>query len=186
MDSCKIRGIQLDLARQMETPAFLRDYIDFIAENHFNTLLLYLEWRIRTRTFDIGEEEGYSAAELRGIIDYAAARGITVIPGLATLGHAELLLRQKKFASYSELREGIAGRFGDTFSSDLCPSLPEVREFLKSYLTDVAEIFSQTPFSMSAGMKSSTWRDVPCAAGKPRISEGKPLSIWNISVLSIS
>ena len=146
MDACKIRGIQLDLARQMETPAFLRDYIDFIAENHYNTLLLYLEWRIRTRTFDIGEEEGYSAAELRGIIDYAAARGITVIPGLATLGHAELLLRQEKFASFSELREGITGRFGDTFSSDLCPSLPEVREFLKSYLTDVAEIFSQAPF----------------------------------------
>ena len=146
MDACKIRGIQLDLARQMETPAFLRDYIDYIAENHFNTLLLYLEWRIRTRTFDIGEEEGYSAAELRGIIDHAASRGITVIPGLATLGHAELLLRQEKFASCSELREGIPGRFGDTFSSDLCPSLPEVRAFLKSYLTDVAEIFSKAPF----------------------------------------
>ncbi|MBO4649429.1 MAG: family 20 glycosylhydrolase [Lentisphaeria bacterium] len=142
----EIRAVQVDLARQMETIPFLKGFIDFIAENHYNTLFLYLEWRIRTRTFDIGKAEGYSAAELREIIEYAALRGITVIPGLASLGHAELLLRREKFASYSELREGIKGRFGNTFTPDLCPSLPETREFLDSYLSDVAEIFTETPY----------------------------------------
>ena len=142
----EIRAVQVDLARQMETIPFLKNYIDFIAENHYNTLFLYLEWRIRTKTFDIGKTEGYSADELREIIDYAAVRGIDVIPGLATLGHAELLLRQKKFASYSELREGIKGRFGQTFTPDFCPSLPKTREFLDSYLSDVAEIFTETPY----------------------------------------
>lgn len=142
----EIRAVQVDLARQMETIPFLKGFIDFIAENHYNTLFLYLEWRIRTKTFDIGKNEGYSAEELREIIEYAALRGIDVIPGLATLGHAELLLRQKKFASYSELREGIKGRFGRTFTPDFCPSLPETREFLDSYLSDVAEIFTETPY----------------------------------------
>ena len=85
----EIRAVQVDLARQMETIPFLKNYIDFIAENHYNTLFLYLEWRIRTKTFDIGKNDGYSADELREIIDYAAVRGIDVIPGLATLGHAE-------------------------------------------------------------------------------------------------
>ena len=144
--SYQIRAVQVDLARQMETIPFLKGFIDFIAENHYNTLFLYLEWRIRTKTFDIGKNDGYSADELREIIDYAAVRGINVIPGLATLGHAELLLRQKKFASYSELREGITGRFGQSFTPDFCPSLPETREFLDSYLSDVAEIFTETPY----------------------------------------
>ncbi|MBO4630377.1 MAG: family 20 glycosylhydrolase [Lentisphaeria bacterium] len=142
----QIRAVQVDLARQMETIPFLKGFIDFIAENHYNTLFLYLEWRIRTRTFDIGRTEGYSAEELREIIEYAALHGINVIPGLATLGHAELLLKQKKFASYSELREGIKGRFGNTFTPDFCPSLPETRKFLDAYLSDVSEIFTETPY----------------------------------------
>ncbi|MBQ6599781.1 MAG: family 20 glycosylhydrolase, partial [Lentisphaeria bacterium] len=144
--SYRIRAVQVDLARQMETIPFLKGFIDFIAENHYNTLFLYLEWRIRTKTFDIGKNDGYTAEELREIIEYAALRGINVIPGLATLGHAELLLRQKKYASYSELREGITGRFGQTFTPDFCPSLPETREFLDSYLSEVAEIFTETPY----------------------------------------
>ena len=30
----EIRAVQVDLARQMETIPFLKNYIDFIAENH--------------------------------------------------------------------------------------------------------------------------------------------------------
>ena len=142
----RIRAVQVDLARQMETLPFLKGFIDFIAENHYNTLFLYLEWRVRTRTFDLGKKEGYSAEELREIIDYAALRGIDVIPGLATLGHAEQVLRLKKYASCSECRNGVQGRFGHTAVMDFCPSLPETREFLDSYLSDVAEIFTETPY----------------------------------------
>ena len=68
----QIRAVQVDLARQMETIPFLKGFIDFIAENHYNTLFLYLEWRIRTKTFDIGKKDGYSAEELTELIDYAA------------------------------------------------------------------------------------------------------------------
>ncbi len=142
----QMRAVQMDLARQMETIPFIKGFIDFIAENHYNTLFLYLEWRVRTKTFDIGRNDGYSAEELAEIVDYAALRGIDVIPGLAALGHAELILRQEKFASYSELREGIAGRFGSGHAHVFCPSLPETRKFLESYLSEVAAIFRKTPY----------------------------------------
>ena len=142
----KIRAVQMDLARQMETIPFIKDFIDFIAENHYNTLFLYLEWRVRTKTFDIGKNRGYSAAELMEITDYAAVRGIDVIPGLATLGHAEQILQRKKFASYSERREGIPGRFGKGLDHVFCPSLPETRRLLESYLTEVAAIFPKTSY----------------------------------------
>ncbi len=142
----QMRAVQMDLARQMETIPFIKGFIDFIAENHYNTLFLYLEWRVRTKTFDIGKSEGYSAEELAEIVEYAAVRGIDVIPGLATLGHAELILRQEKFAAYSELREGIPGRFGFGQNHVFCPSLPETRKFLEAYLSEVAKIFPKTPY----------------------------------------
>ncbi len=137
----KIRAVQLDLARQMETMEFLKNFIDFIAEHHYNTLFLYLEWRVRTKTFDIGKKEGYSAEELRELIDYAGTRGIEIIPGLAALGHAELILNQKKFESYAELRNGMHGRFHSTQKHDFCPSHPGMRKFLESYFSEVAAIF---------------------------------------------
>ena len=137
----KIRAVQLDLARQMESMEFLKGFIDFIAENHYNTLFLYLEWRVRTKTFDIGKKDGYSAEELKEIIEYAETRGIDVIPGLAALGHAELILEQKKYENYAELRNGIKGRFQSNARHVFCPSLPETRKFIESYFTEVGRIF---------------------------------------------
>ncbi len=163
----KIRAVQLDLARQMETLPFIREFIDFIAENHYNTLFLYLEWRIRTRVFDPGEREGYSAEELREIIGYAAKKGIDVVPGLATLGHAEILLEQKRFASYSELREGIAGRSGVAGTSHVfCPSLRKTRDFLEAYLMETAAIFEQTPFMHVGG--DEAWDIGYCSLCRPK------------------
>ncbi len=141
-----LRIAQLDLARQMETVPFIKKFIDLLAQFNYNALFLYVEWRVRTKAFDIGKEEGYSPEELKEIISYAAKKKIMIIPGFATLGHAELLLKSEKFAYLSELREGIEGRFGKTFSPDFCPSLPETRKFLSEYLEEASVIFSTSPY----------------------------------------
>ena len=75
----EIRAVQMDLARQMESVDFICNFIDFIAENNFNTLFLYLEWRVRTKTVDLGKNNGYSPAEIKKIVKYAETRGIDVI-----------------------------------------------------------------------------------------------------------
>lgn len=162
----RLRIAQLDLARQMETLSFIKSFIDLIADANYNALFLYMEWRIRTKTFDIGENEGYSPNELREVIEYAAARKIMIIPGLATFGHAELLLRQERFSGYSELREGILGRFFRDTTDDFCPSLPGTRDFLVSYLTDVAEIFKETPYFHVGG--DEVWDVGFCSLCKER------------------
>lgn len=136
----QIRAVQLDLARQPETVEFIKDFIDFIEASHFNTLFLYLEWRVRTRTFDIGDS-GYTAAQLTEIIDYAGARGIDVIPGLAALGHAELILELPEYQDYAELRDHVKGRFNRNRQDDFCPSKPGVREFIAAYFEEVNAIF---------------------------------------------
>ena len=96
----EIKAVQLDLARQMESMNFIFQFIDFIAEKDYNTLFLYLEWRVRTKTFDIGAKDGYSPEQIKKIVKYAETRGIDIIPGLASIGHAELLLNNKKYQHF--------------------------------------------------------------------------------------
>ena len=50
-EAWSFRGAQLDLARQMETLEYIRAFTDFIARQHINVLVLYLEARIRTPSF---------------------------------------------------------------------------------------------------------------------------------------
>ena len=137
----EIRAAQMDLGRQMETVDFICKFIDFIAEHNFNTLFLYLEWRVRTKTVDLGKNNGYSSAEIKKIIRYAAKKGIDVIPGLASIGHAELLLTDERFAHLCELHGELKGRFGDSAKKEFCLSNPEVKTLLEKYFTEIAELF---------------------------------------------
>jgi len=140
-DVYKIRAVQLDLARQMEKLEFICNFIDMIADSGYNTLFLYLEWRVRTTVFDPGENQGYSKDEIRSIVNYAAARNISIIPGLATLGHAEHVLERAGYLHLGEMREGNTDRFGGKRNVVLCPSLPETRELVEKYVTEVSELF---------------------------------------------
>lgn len=158
-----MRAVQLDLARQMEPLAFIKEFIDFIAEYHYNTLFLYLEWRVRTPSFDIGADNGYSADEISEIADYAAARGIGLIPGIATLSHAEHILRQPEFAFLDELRDGN-GRIGGCH--DFCPSLSETRKILKDYIADICKIF-KGPWIHVGG--DETWNMGSCRLCREKI-----------------
>ena len=144
----QIRAVQLDLARQMESIPVIKEFIDLAAKSNFNTLFLYLEWRVRTQCLDLGENEAYSREELEEIISYAEKYDMTVIPGVAALGHGDIILNKPQYKHLSELREGIAGRFpaSEGEAIDLCPSLPEVRTLLKEYLTECAQIFRTSPY----------------------------------------
>lgn len=180
----KIRAVQLDLARQMESMEFLKGFIDFIAENHYNTLFLYLEWRVRTKTFDIGKKDGYSAEELKEIIEYAETRGIDVIPGLAALGHAELILEQKNMKITRNCgmeSRGVSKATPVMFSARPCrrranslnPTLPRSAEY------------SNRSISMSAGMRHGISGSARNARRKPRRIRESRNCIWNISSSAI-
>ena len=149
----EIRAVQMDLARQMESVDFICNFIDFIAENNFNTLFLYLEWRVRTKTVDLGKNNGYSPAEIKKIVKYAETRGIDVIPGLASIGHAELILNDKRFAHLCELNGDINGRLGGSPKMEFCLSSPDVKKFLETYFSEIAELFP-SPYMHIGGDES--------------------------------
>jgi len=139
----EFRAVQLDLARQMETLEYIYGFTDMITRHGFNTLVLYLEARIRTASFPwLPEDESYSPDDIRKIVAHAAAQGIEGVPVVSNLGHGELFLRRPELAHLWELREGVPNRLGaDDPGMSFCLSLEESYTFFEAYFSEVAALF---------------------------------------------
>lgn len=124
------RGVMLDVARHFAPPRDVRRIIDQLAMHRLNTLHLHLTddqgWRIEIARYpqltevgswrpesQVGAAPGsasdgrphggfYTQDDIREIVSYATARGITVIPEIELPGHA-----QAAVAAYPEL--GVGG-----------------------------------------------------------------------------
>lgn len=112
------RGAMLDVARHFQPAVYIRRFIDLLALHKLNTLHLHLTddqgWRMpvaaypklteigarRTQTRGDGIPHGgsYTRSELTGLVAYAAARGVTVVPEIDMPGHVRAAL-----AAYPEL-----------------------------------------------------------------------------------
>lgn len=169
--SFPLRVVQLDLARQMETVDFIREFTDFAADNGFNALGLYLEGRVRTASFPWpSEEESYSPAEVREIVAHAARRGVEVIPVVSTLGHAAMFLQYPELAGLAETRPPFTGRFGPGGPKVFCPSLPGTYDFLRRYLAEIGELFPSHYFHVGC---DETWDLRRCDLCRERGSEAE-------------
>jgi len=167
--SFPLRAVQLDLARQMETADFIRDFIDFIAANGYNALVLYLEGRIRTASFPYPDlKDSYTVDEMREIAAYAAGQGVEIIPVVSVLGHAELFLDH--LPHLGETRPPYTGRFGPGLSRTFCPSTSETVDFLKSYLKEVHEIFGARYFHVGC---DEVWDMGRCDLCRRRLAKGE-------------
>lgn len=126
------RGTMLDVARHFRSVDEVRRLIDLLADHHLNVLHLHLSddqgWRFEVpgyprltevgarreatqlghgplSTVEPGVHEGfYSTAELRELVDYAAARFVTLVPEVELPGHVQAAL-----AAYPELGNGDVG-----------------------------------------------------------------------------
>ncbi len=111
------RGLMLDSARHFQSPAFVRQLIDWMAVNKLNTLHWHLVddqgWRIEIKKYPrLTSVSGwrlpatapgapplprvggfYTQAEIRAIVAYAAQRGITIVPEIEMPGHALAAIR---------------------------------------------------------------------------------------------
>lgn len=79
----------------------------------------------------------YTQDEMRGIIAYAAIRGIEIVPEIDWPGHSLAILE-----SYPELScDGKGGSWGKDFSSPLCLGNDEVMGFCKTVLDEIFALF---------------------------------------------
>jgi hypothetical protein len=147
MSKLTLRAAQLDLARQMETPQYIRNFIDFVARCGYNAVMLYLEDRIRTASYPYpSTAESYSEEQIRELVEYARQKGIDLFPCVATLGHAERFLRHPELQHLAELQGDMKGRFGGTRKDSFCPTHPEFYDFIGRYLQEVAALFPSPYF----------------------------------------
>jgi len=140
----RIKAVQLDLARHMESVDFIKRYADMIAGEGFNTLALYLEGRVRTPSFPYrSAAESYTLDQMGEVVAHARGLGIDVVPIVSTLGHCEHFLGCPELRHLSETRGG-QGRFGpiEGGGSVVCPSLEATSQFFERYLAELAGVFT--------------------------------------------
>lgn len=168
------RGMHLDVCRHFFTVEEVKKYIDVMALHKMNRFHWHLSedqgWRVEIKRYprlteigafrdstvvgryDSGKYDGqrygafYTQEEIKDVVAYAAARGITIIPEIDLPGHMVAAL-----ASYPEL--GCTGKSiydGKDYqvwttwgiSEDvLCPGKEKTFEFIEGVLTEIMEMF---------------------------------------------
>jgi hexosaminidase len=167
------RGLLLDVARHFFTKEEVMGYIDQMVKYKLNVLQLHLTddtgWRLEIKRYprltEVGawraprtgrwwheppkpEEERtyggfYTQEDMREIIGYAQARGVTIVPEIECPGHSLAAL-----AAYPELsctggpfEVRHPGTVHDAAPAPLCVSSEATFQFLDGVFTEVAELF---------------------------------------------
>ena len=145
-----IRAAQIDLNRQYEPMSFIREYIDFLAANGYNTLLLYIAWRVTINSHPWQVPGGsYTRDDIKAIVAYANEKGLKVIP-TTNLTFVNSLTR---FPELKELME-TGTRFWGSHRGNFCTLNPKVYEFIENYLTELAELVPSEYFHIGG---DETW-----------------------------
>lgn len=192
------RGLHMDPSRHFFEVDEVKRYIDIIVLHKMNTLHWHLTddqgWRIEIRKYpkltEIGayrdktlighlnDDKGYDYTryggfytqdDIREVVEYAASKGVTVIPEIDLPGHMLAAL-----AAYPEYGctggpYEVWGRWG--VSEDvLCAGKEETFEFLEGVLTEVMELFP-SEYIHIGGDESPKVRWEKCPACQARIKE---------------
>ena len=156
------RGVLLDVGRHFYSVAFLKNFLDLMAQYKINRFQWHLTddqgWRIEIKKYprltDIGPQSEnpstednfdpyvrgyYTQEQIKDIVAYAQARFITVIPEIEMPGHSQAAL-----AAYPELGctpAPSAGSSGATVHNDVfCPK-EQTFSFLQNVLSEVITLF---------------------------------------------
>lgn len=163
-------ALQLDLARQYETPDAIRQTMRLAARWGYDTVAFHLEDRVRTAAYPHGDPaQSYDAATMRALVADAAALGLEVLPVLATLGHTERFLRHPAMRHLGEARAGGRPRLGDGWNV-MCPVSDQVEAFWTTYLAELADIFPSRRFHIGC---DEVWNLGMCPDCRARMQAGE-------------
>ncbi|NEB79437.1 family 20 glycosylhydrolase, partial [Streptomyces sp. SID14478] len=195
------RGFMLDVARHFQPVPLLRRYVDLLALHKLNVLHLHLTddqgWRMPvaayprltevggrraesvvgppgSHRFDgIPHEGAYTQRELRDLVGYAAARGVTVVPEIEMPGHTRAAL-----AAHPELGN-VPGRRLDVWTRwGVCETVLGVHEpvldFCRAVLDEVLDVFPSPHVHLGGDECPTTeWAASPAARARAA-AEGLP------------
>ncbi len=164
------RGIMLDSARHYQSPEFIRRLVDAMALHKLNVLHWHLTddqaWRLEIRKYpeltrvgawrvpagaarsDIDRATGkprlyggyYSQETVRGLVAYAAARAITIVPEIEMPGHATAAIAAyPRLAAAASPSRDVPADWG--IYSNVMNLEEDTFKFLEDVLTEVMEMF---------------------------------------------
>ena len=201
------RGLMLDSARHYQTPAFIRSLIDAMAANKMNRLHWHLvddqAWRLEIRKYPRLTQVGgfrspatapgapplpatggvYSQAEVRDLVDYAARRGITIVPEIEMPGHALSAIRAiPSLGTGAPIPAGVEadwGVFPWLFNTD-----DATFSVLQDVLGEVMELFPSRYIHIGGDEAvKDQWRASPAAQARMRelgLADENALQGWFI------
>lgn len=185
------RGCMIDVARHFTQKQTILRFIDLLAMHHFNRLQMHLTddqgWRVEIKAFPKlaeiashrsrtglgfaqstnephdGTPHGgyYSQDDLREIVAYAGARGITVVPEIDLPGHSRALIAAyPEYGCTPEQGLEVSPIFG--ISRDLINPLPRTFAALETILDELLAIFP-SPWIHLGGDEAplDPWRNSP-------------------------
>jgi len=143
------RGLMIDVSRHFSPVEVIKRNIDGMAAVKLNVLHWHLSddqgFRVESKIFPRLQEMGsdgmyYTQAEIRDVIDYAADRGIRVVPEFDMPGHAT-----SWFVGYPDLSSAsgpyqIERNWG-VFDPAMDPTREETYKFLDKFMGEMSELF---------------------------------------------
>ncbi|MGW6008213.1 beta-N-acetylhexosaminidase [Streptomyces sp. NPDC055210] len=193
------RGAMLDVARHFQPVSYLRRYVDLLALHKISVFHLHLTddqgWRMPVAahpklteigghraesqrgpagsgTYDgIPHGGAYTRGELTGLVRYAAARGVTVVPEIEMPGHVRAALAAyPSLGNHPERTLDVWTRWG------VCDTVlgvhDEVLDFCRGVLDEVMDVFP-SPYIHLGGEECPTAEWTHSAAARERaVAEG--------------
>ena len=170
------RGVLIDVARHFIGVEALRRTLDGMALCKLNVLHLHLTddqgFRFPSRQFPaLPSAECFSRSELAALVEYAADRGVRVVPEIDIPGHTNCWL-----VSYPEWGTGTAQptrRFG-VHQACLDPSNESVYAALELLLAEVADVFPDRHLHLGGDEVHSAWWTASASVQEFMVDEAIP------------
>lgn len=150
------RGVMLDVARHFFPPEDVRRVIDLAAQYKLNRLHLHLTddqgWRLQIEAYpeltevgaatEMGGGEGgyYTQDEYRDLVDYAARRGIVVVPEIDMPGHTSAALAAVPELACPGVPPATVATDFSSGDSSLCAGEESTYDFVETVIGEVAEL----------------------------------------------
>jgi hexosaminidase len=199
------RGLHLDVSRHFFDYKFVYRYLNWMAYLKLNKFHWHLSddqgWRIESKRFprlhEVGgwrrEEDGsryggyYTQKQVRLVVDYAAQRGIEVIPEIDIPGHSTAILTaHPELACFPRQFETLS--MWGVSDDILCAGKDDAVAFMKELFTEVAELFPGQYIHLGGDeAPKQRWRECPhCQARirKHKLENEEELQSWLVKALA--
>jgi len=163
------RGVFLDVVSHWFPMEVLLSVVDQIALARFNTIYLHVSddqaYRLQSKLFDklntqSSRGENYSITDINKLVDYAALKGIRIVPSIDVPGHVGALV-----SAYPELglsdQEGRYTGYGIQ-KAIINPAAKNTIPFLKNLIAEITEMFHSDEIHLGGGeVRYDLWLDNP-------------------------